>query len=426
MSRKVLIESLTDIEKEVLNKELELKIEPTGYVFDKTCKFVTIYDIENEYLYIPFSYSTKYLRPERKELKTFSKEFVGVLREEQIEVKDTAIEQINKFGSTIISAFPGFGKSALGVYIAIKIKLKTLIVVNRIVLIKQWIETIQMFSPTSTVQVLNPKSIDEDVDFYIVNAINVPKVGRLFLNTVGFLIVDEIHLIMAESLSKCMFSICPRYVLGLSATPYRNDGFEPLINLFFGDRKICKKLYRKHIVYKVDTGFTPKQEILANGKVNWSSVIESQSESVERNELIINIIKFFEKRVFLVLVKRVIQGHYLVKRLKEENIDVTSLIGSQQEYDCNSRVLVGTTQKVSCGFNHTRLNTLILGSDIVSYWIQALGRVFRTKDGIPLVFDFVDNNGILLKHYKDRQKVYIEHGGEVKSFNKDFPYIKMS
>ncbi len=57
------------------------------------------------------------------------------------------------------------------------------------------------------------------------NAINVPKKSCEFYSQIGFLIVDEIHCIMAEGLSKCMTRLVPRYVLGLSATPYREDGF---------------------------------------------------------------------------------------------------------------------------------------------------------------------------------------------------------
>ena len=62
------------------------------------------------------------------------------------------------------------------------------------------------------------------------------------------------------------------------------------------------------------------------------------------------IIKNFKDKVFLVLCKRVSQAEYRVERLKQENEDVTSLIGSQQEYKQESRILVGTAQKVGTGF----------------------------------------------------------------------------
>ena len=138
----------------------------------------------------------------------------------------------------------------------------------------------------------------------IINAINVPKMGFNFFRDIGLLIIDECHQIMAESLSKCMQYILPRYVVGLSATPYRPDGLDILLELYFGKNKIVRELYRKHIAFKVDTGFEPKIEKTAQGRLNWNSVIKSQSENEERNNLIIDIICKFPKRNFLVLSKR--------------------------------------------------------------------------------------------------------------------------
>ena len=65
---------------------------------------------------------------------------------------------------------------------------------------------------------------------------------------------------MAESLSRCLQYIYPRYLIGLSATPYRPDGLNDLLTIYFGNYKIVRKLYCPHSVYRVNTGFTPKVE----------------------------------------------------------------------------------------------------------------------------------------------------------------------
>ena len=75
------------------------------------------------------------------------------------------------------------------------------------------------------------------------------------------------------------------------------------------------------------------------------------------------------------------------------------------------------TQKAGTGFNHPRLNSLILATDALNYYVQFLGRVFRTLDVIPSIFDVVDTNPILKKHFDERRKVYEEHGGIIKSLN---------
>ena len=425
MSRQILIDSITDNEREQIMKELQIKIEPSSYSFNAQPTYIYPFDITDDYAYIPFSYGRTcpggpYPCPGRDAYDKLTCKFGGSLRDKQKPVKTEAISHLNKYGSTIIAAYPGFGKTALAIYIATKVKLVPLIITHRIVLINQWKKSIEKFCPGARVQVLTAKTKMKECDFYIMNACNVPKRDKDFFKRIGYLIVDEVHLIMAKGLSKCMQQIVPRYVMGLSATPYREDGLNVLLDLYFGTRKIYRKLYRKHIVYKIKTKFVPTIE-LSNGRTNWGVVLDSQAKDEKRNEMIIRIVKQFSDRVFLILCKRKTQGHYLVSRLEEEGEDVTSLIGKQQEYEQKSRILVGTSSKTGTGFDHSRLNAIILASDILAYFIQYLGRCMRTEEGVPLIFDIVDKNPILDRHFRERNAVYLEHGGSVKKFEKEYP-----
>ena len=56
----------------------------------------------------------------------------------------------------------------------------------------------------------------------------------------------------------------------------------------------------------------------------------------------------------LILTKRIEQGKYLYDRLVEEGEYVQSLLGKQQDFDHECRVLVGTVSKVSVGFDFAR------------------------------------------------------------------------
>jgi superfamily II DNA or RNA helicase len=217
-----------------------------------------------------------------------------------------------------------------------------------------------------------------------------------------------------------MLHLTPRYLLGLSATPYREDQYNILLDLYFGTEKIYRKMSRQHDVYVLNTNFTPTVEMGSNGKINWGLLLDSQANNQERNEMIIRLVKYFPKRVFLILCKRVEQGKWIVNRLKEEGEDVTSLIGKQQTYEQTSRILVGTTGKCSTGFDHPRLDTLLLATDVQAYFVQVLGRIFRTQSGIPMVIDIIDKNTILKKHFAVRKAVYFEHGGQIKDFKKTF------
>jgi len=426
MSRKIKIELVNENDREKITNDLQIKIEGSTFIHNSKPSFIYPIDVQEEYAYIPYAYGRTcaggpFPCPDRNTYGSIELKFVGTLRDEQNIVKTEVISDLNKYGSSIIAAFPGFGKSCTALYIAIKIKLRTLIITHRIVLVKQWVEVIKKFCPDATVQILSAKSVMKDCDFYIMNAINVQKHDASFYKSIGFLMVDEIHCIMAEGLSKCMQRIVPRYILGLSATPYRDDGLNILLDLYFGERKIYRKLYKKHFVYKIKTNFTPTVEFDKNGRLNWGVILDTQANDKNRNEMIIKLIKFFPDRVFLVLCKRVSQGEYIVNRLKEEGEDVTSLIGSQQEYEQKSRILVGTSSKAGTGFDHPRLNALILASDIQAYFIQYLGRCMRTEEVVPLIFDIVDRNPILDKHFKVRKVTYLEHGGNIKDFSEKYP-----
>lgn len=406
-------------------EDLQIKIEGSTFIHNSKPKYIYPLDVTDTHAYIPFAYGRKcsggsFTRPDRKLYPVVNIKFNGSLREEQKVVKREVLEHLNSYGSSIVAAFPGFGKTCVSIYIATKIKMRSLIITHRIVLVNQWKQSIKKFSPNATIQILTATSKIKDCDFYIMNATNVPKHSVDFYRSIGFLIVDEIHCIMAEGLSKCMTRLTPRYVLGLSATPYREDGLNILLDLYFGTRKIYRKLYRPHKVYKIQTKFVPTVELAKNGRVNWGVILDSQANDVNRNEMIVRLVQYFKERVFLILCKRVDQGKYLVKRLTEVGEDVTSLIGKNQEYQQKSRILVGTASKTGTGFDHARLDAMIMASDIQAYFIQYLGRVFRRKDVVPLVFDIVDKNPILERHFKVRRATYLEHGGGVHNFTKSF------
>ena len=417
MSIQVNLSKLSLEKRDQINTELVLEIEKSSY--NKFAKTEHIYAFklnEDNTVSLPFAYGVKYLDLNRKKRECFSQvnvEFIGQLREQQKDVYENSKELLSKNGYTMLSLPTGFGKTFLSIKLSTVTKLKTLIIVNKIVLMNQWVESIKKVCPKSKIQVLKTSSVDDDVDFYIINAINVSKKPIHFFRDIGTLIVDECHLIMAECLSKCMNYIFPRYVIGLSATPYRTDGMDPLIQLYFGEDTIVKSLHRKHKVYKVQTDFTPAYTLTKDGKVNWGSLLDSQSNDEERNELIIQIVKRYKDRNILILSKRVEQGNFFYNRLKEENESVTSLIGKQQEFDHDARILVGTTSKCGTGFDFPKLDCLILASDIQQYYIQALGRVLRRPDVEPIIFDLVDENYILKLHFQRRVEVYKEIGGTI-------------
>ena len=430
MSIKISLSDISDPERLIINKDLKFeKVEQvkgfnkSSFVKKQVGPTIYAWDVsDDDHIYLPLYWAQKYVanakRPNRDNFNTMNCKFIGELRDAQKEIKKESINLLNKKGSCILALYTGCGKTITSINIACTINLPTLILCHRLVLIDQWVASIQKVCENAKIQVLNTKSdLDETADFYIMNSLNVNKKYHGFFKRVGTLIVDECHTICSEKLSQSLYYINPRYSIALSATPYRSDGMDELLYAYFGKELIYRKMHREHYAFKIKTNFEPTVELGVNGKVNWNSVINSQCLDENRNKLIVNIVKFFRHRNFLILSKRVEQVNKLVDMLRNEGEDVTSLVGIKKFFDTRSRILIATCSKAGVGFDHPKLDSLIIASDLEEYFIQYLGRVFRTEDGIPLIFDLVDNFKILQSHFYTRRKVYIEHGGIISDFS---------
>ncbi len=367
---------------------------------------------EDDRFLLPFAWTIQNVpgvqRKPRESCKAIDLTFTGTLRAIQNEVRPEVVQSLNSGGSVVLSLCPGAGKTAFTIFLSTKIKLQTLIICHRVILMNQFKETIERFVPNARAQVLSTKSaIDPEADYYIVNATTVEKLGFVF-DRVGLVIVDEVHCISTKSLIKSLFYVCPRYIIGLSATPYRSDGLDRLLDLYFGSHQVIRNLQRYHDYVQLQTGLVPEVSMNVDGTINWDSVLSWQASSEQRNRLIIDITQRYKDRNWLILCKRKEQGRTLIAALEELGEDVTYLMADKNDYNIESRIVVVTVQKCGVGFSHDKLNGLIIASDVEEYFIQYLGRVFRTEDGVPLVFDLIDKQTSLQRHASTRKKVAVE------------------
>lgn len=430
MSIAISIHKLTDSEITLCETDLVIKEEncnkkKKSLPFFHTTKTIDAFRKEGDKLLVPFHWgSTNFnTRPKRSEKEEIHVEFVGELREDQKKIQKECITIMNKRGSCLLAVFPGGGKTITSLSLASKIRLKTFILVNKLVLIKQWQETIEkVFDKKAKLQVVYSKTkIDPDCDFYIMNAINVPK--RTFdeysMLKIGLVIVDECHLMMTKIFSQSLTFFCPRYLLGLSATPFRPDGYDIFLDLYFGKEKVIRNLYRPHRVLVYETGIQIKHECDAKGDMIWQSVIDNQTSDKNRNRNIINICKKFKDRSILILSKRILQIQSLYNLLVDCKENVTMIRDGDGIFDKEARILIATFQKVGTGFSHDKLDMLILATDAESYFLQYLGRVFRTQEVQPIIIDIVDNHPVLKKHFKSRKIIYQQAGGKIDKYHPD-------
>lgn len=433
MSLKVLLDDLDEKKRKLIYRKLIVKEKTDPRSMFRSRKEIAPYHIEEPNIYLPFQWAYshdfyKQYRRTREHYDMFDRciQFKGQLRDEQRTIQTEALGYLNKQGSVLIACHPGFGKTITTLSIAAKVGLKTLILVNRVVLIGQWTTSIENFVEGARTQVLTATNeMDMDANFYIMNAINTGKRPIQEYDKIGLLVVDECHLMITTVFVKALGYICPRYLIGLSATPFRPDGLDVLLDIYFGNDRIVRELFRRHFVYRVETGIKIEGEKDEKGALIWNSVLQQQMTNPYRNAFIKDVCIFFKTRNILILCKRVQQVAELYGLLHKLTPTAT-LKGNENEFDEECRVLIATVAKVGVGFSFDKLDMLVLACDVKEYYLQFVGRVFRKPDVVPIVIDIVDKHPVLYRHFKSRLGVYQDCGGTIHDFRSSFPDFSFS
>ena len=81
------------------------------------------------------------------------------------------------------------------------------------------------------------KQFDRSLTICVVNSLY--KCAGQMKKRTGHLIVDECHRIPSRSFTAAVKAFDCKYMLGLSATPFRRDGLTPLISFYVGD-PVCE------------------------------------------------------------------------------------------------------------------------------------------------------------------------------------------
>ena len=347
------------------------------------------------------------------------------LRDYQKAVEAEVDEVISSFQSVLLSLHCGWGKSYFAILYALKLGLQTLVTVYRVSHLEQWKDSIAAVNADLKVQVLQSKTkMKPGMDFYLILGENLAHRFHTEFDTVGTFIVDECHQFCTPSMSKAFFRVQPKYCFGLSATPFRTDRMDRLLQLHFGYSIIRRKLYRPFNVYKLATGFKPHVQTTPMGELDWSEVLNSQAMNAKRNDLIVRLCQFFRNRTIMILCKRVeLHGELLLKLFRAAGESVDMFAGATQTYNKDARILIATYSKAGVGFDNPKLDMLIVAGDVEEMFEQYMGRVFRRTDTVPIIVDIVDKFATFEKHFCTRMLTYLSSGGEVKSFQEHFPEV---
>ena len=153
--------------------------------------------------------------------------FVGTLTKAQANAEQALLaEDIG-----VLSATTGFGKTVLAASIIAKRGANTLILVHRRQLLDQWLARLATFLDTSDLKIghlgSGKRKLSGQIDVALMQSL--VKQGEVddCVADYGHLIVDECHHISAVSFELIARRAKAKYVLGLTATPYRKDGHQP-------------------------------------------------------------------------------------------------------------------------------------------------------------------------------------------------------
>lgn len=379
-------------------------------------------------------------------------EFNGSLRDDQKE----SVSLLSQHNNGVLSATTAFGKTVAAIGLIAKLKVNTLILVHTKALLDQWKEKLNEFliinhnfeekpkgrdrrkkwSPVGTLS-SQGDSLHIIIDIALIQSCISDNKVKPLLQNYGMVIVDECHHVSAVNFEQVLKATNAAHVYGLTATPIRKDGHQPVIFMQCGPiRYIADATHQmqsqsfQRILVPRFTAF----RFTGDDKPSYNQISQALSEDMYRNNLIVrdvcdvlkcrrspivltNLTTHVETLAQLLLphCKNVItlvgSGSAKEKRLKQEQLQTISLK--------EPMVIVATGKYVGEGFDCPRLDTLFLALPVSWKGLvaQYAGRLHRDHEGKSEVriYDYIDINvPVCDAMYRRRLKGYASIGYSLK------------
>jgi superfamily II DNA or RNA helicase len=366
----------------------------------------------------------------RRKLPDMNLVFHGTLKPFQQAAVDIMLSK--EFGT--LSAPTGSGKTIMALSMVAARRQPTLVIVHTKDLALQWIERIHSFLGIAKEQIgligAGKKNIGSQVTVGMVQSLY--KCAQEVAAHIGHLIVDECHRAPSRTFTEAVTAFDARFMLGLSATPWRRDRLSQLIFWHLGDlhHEINKSslVAEGHIldmeIIVRHTEFRPYYDPVNE----YSKMLSELTSNDERNRLIAADVATEATAnrggggICLLLSDRKRHCETLQAILKHKHsMDshlITGDLTTQRRREVigelnqgNVRILIATGQLIGEGFDHSGLATLFLTTPVrfSGRLLQYLGRVLRPNQGLEhaRVYDYVDVHvPTLVAAAKARQRVY--------------------
>ena len=438
----------------------------------QTPRIITCADLTDEYLALPRGCEdavTTLLKEKnvayRFEDKTnhgraISIHFNGELRENQQE----AVNALATNNTGVLSATTAFGKTVAAIGLIAEHRVNTLILVHTKALLDQWAQRLEQFLVIDNVPVIEKGKHKKNlspigtlsstgnklhgiIDIALMQSCITDGEVKPFVKDYGLVIADECHHVSAVNFEQILKAVNARYVYGLTATPIRKDGHQPIIFMQCGPirynadarSQMRDQTFQRLLVPR----FTPFRPV-SGEDLSFTKVAQQLAEDEYRNLFIVKdvIEALKDGRSPIILTSRTAHVEILANLLKPHCPNVITLVGSESSKEKRQKmeylqsipsteplVIVATGKYVGEGFDYARLDTLFLVSPVAWKGIvaQYAGRLHREFDGKEdvQIYDYIDIRvPVCESMYRKRLKGYASIGYRIRNnemFDSLFP-----
>jgi superfamily II DNA or RNA helicase len=347
-------------------------------------------------------------------------------RSKNYNTSDYTINLMSNENATLKLA-PGVGKTVISIYMIAERKRKSIILVHRDPLAKQWRDRLKQFTnlKDSDIADLRSNTFEKDLDKPVVIAMVQTFLSLLKRNretflrklneaNIGVCVADEVHTsVGAPTFSECSIHIPAKYVYGLSATPYRFDNNGDIIEFhlgdIFSDDDLEGTMGAKVTVFLLDYQIdTPRrtQYIRWGGDFQRARYLNLIKKSKPFIQAIRGLLDTLKTRDLICMAERIklIEELYDWMPIKSK----AKFCASGGLETLNSKATFATPGKCRDGIDAPWKDTVIMTSPI-SNIEQITGRIIRDSENkqTPVIVDMVDYgcSNIANTFYK-REKFY--------------------
>jgi len=356
--------------------------------------------------------------------------FVGTLRIDQ----ETAVSAMLQHDAGVLCAPTAFGKTVTAAAMIARRGVNTLVLVHRTELLKQWQERLQAFlgvgkGVVGTIGGGKAKPTGR-IDIAVMQSLSRQGEVNPLVEEYGQVIVDECHHVGAVSFDAILKRTRAKYVLGLTATPIRRDGQQPIIFMQCGpirhtaatpagapqDLEVVPRSHFARIDLPSEAGIQDVFRHLANDQDRTNAIAaEVQGAFAQGRKVLV----LTERTEHLDAIRAALDGHEpgpLVLHGRMSKKQRTALIGQLDALPPDApRILLATGKLVGEGFDHPPLDTLVLAMPVswkgtLQQYAGRLHREHASKTGVRII-DFVDaGHPALLRMWDKRQRGYCAMG----------------